>query len=127
MFFFAEKKDVKNSYLSFWALIFKRDVSILHKKIDYLQKLKFYLRFNKRYFPNIKSKWFLKKLFNYRKQKFFWSKLWKIRSFVRRFSKLWLNIREYFNKWENYYLAWDSYFTQIDLQGFNPFFLKKGF
>lgn len=43
--------------------------------------MNFYLNFTSKYFPNISSKRFVKRLFHYKKNKFFTSKLKKINFF----------------------------------------------
>jgi hypothetical protein len=121
--FFLEKNKLKNNYDKIHNQIFIWKLRVLHKKTQYIRNLNSLRYFNRKFFPQIASRRFLKWLFWFKHQKFMRSKLNKINYYFLKtfiFSK-----RRRVNWWEIYYLARDAYFSNVNLRGYNVYFLRK--
>ena len=104
--------------------LFFRWVRLYHNKIDFLWQMWSLLFFNNKYFPQITSRWFLKKLFWFKWKRFLRSKLHKINYHFMK--TLIYNFKKNVNWKEVYYLAWDAYFSQVAVLSPNVYqFWKK--
>lgn len=120
---FLEKNNFsKFNYKIIKSLFWVRG-HIYHKKTSFLKRLNFYLFFNKKFFPKIQSKRFLKRLFRFKKKKFLKSKLKKINFFF--FKNLVLSGEKKIDKWNLYFLSRNAIFSKVSVFRKNFFLFSR--
>jgi ribosomal protein S2 len=121
--FFIEKNNFNKLNYKIKRDLFWIKGYIYHKKTKFIKNLNFFLFFNKRFFPRIESKRFLKKLFRFKRTKFLKSKLKKINFFF--FKNLIIGSEKKIDKWNLYYLSKNAIFSQVSVFRKNFYYFSR--